>query len=131
MKKSGILNADLIRVIATMGHTNRLVIADSGLPIPNGVQRIDLALATGIPSFLQTLEAVLAELQVEGAVVAEEMRHRSPQLYEATRRLLGGIRLEHVPHESFKALLPEVRAVVRTGDQTPYANVILQSGVTF
>jgi len=131
MKKRGILNADLIHVIATMGHTDRLVIADSGLPIPHGVQRIDLALATGIPSFLQTLEVVLAELQVETAVVADEMRHRSPQLYETTRQLLGSIRLEHVPHEVLKASLALARAVVRTGEQTPYANVILQSGVTF
>lgn len=131
MKKAGILNAELMRVIATMGHTDRLVIADSGLPIPPDVPRIDLALVAGVPSFVQTLQAVLAELQVEAAVVAEEMRQRSPNLYQVTRQLLGGIRLDHVPHEAFKAMLPEVRAVVRTGEQTPYANIILQSGVTF
>lgn len=131
MKKTGILNADLVHVLATMGHTDRLVIADSGLPIPPDVPRIDLALVAGIPTFLQTLQAVLGELQVEAAVLAEEMRSRSPSLYEATRRLLSGIRLDHVPHEDFKAMLPQVRAVVRTGEQTPYANVILQSGVTF
>lgn len=131
MKKSGILNPDLLSVIGKMGHTDRLVIADSGLPIPPGVRRIDLALVAGVPTFLQALEAVLAELQVEAAVVAEEMAARSPQVYSATQRLLGAIRLDRVPHESFKALLPGVRAVVRTGEQTPYANVILQSGVTF
>lgn len=131
MKKTGILNPDLMQVIATMGHTDRLVIADSGLPIPATVRRIDLALAAGIPTFLQTLEAVLRELQVEVAVVAEEMPRRSSGLYAATQHALGGIRLEHIPHEAFKALLPGVRAVVRTGEQTPYANVILQSGVTF
>ncbi len=131
MKKTGILNPDLLSVIAMMGHTDRLVIADSGLPIPPAVRRIDLALVAGIPSFLQTLEAVLGELKVEAAVVADEMQTRSPDLYRATRRVLEGIRLEHVPHESFKAMLPGVRAVVRTGEQTPYANVILQSGVTF
>ena len=131
MKKTGILNAELMRVIATMGHTDRLVIADSGLPIPPDVPRIDLALVAGVPSFVQTLQAVLAELQVEVAVVAEEMRQRSPNLYQATRQLLGGIRLDHVPHETFKTMLPQVRAVIRTGEQTPYANIILQSGVTF
>ena len=131
MKKSGLLNADLLRVIASMGHTDRLVIADSGLPIPPDVPRIDLALAAGIPSFLDTLRAVLGELQVEAAVVAEEIRQRNPEIYQATRQMLGGSRVEHVPHEAFKVLLPGVRAVVRTGEQTPYANVILQSGVTF
>ena len=131
MKKAGILNPDLLAVIAMMGHTDRLVIADSGLPIPPAVRRIDLALVAGIPSFLQTLEAVLGELKVEAAVVADEMQTRSPDLYRATKRLLNGIRLEHVPHESFKAMLLGVRAVVRTGEQTPYANVIVVSGVTF
>ena len=131
MKKSGILNAELMRVIASMGHTDLLVIADSGLPIPASVPRIDLALAAGVPSFLQVLQAVLAELQVEAATVAEEMRQRSPDLYQAAGHLLGATPLRHLSHEQFKALLPRVRAVVRTGEQTPYANIILQSGVTF
>lgn len=131
MKKSGILNAELIRVIALMGHTDLLVIADSGLPIPPAVPRIDLALVAGVPTFMQTVQAVLAELQVESATVAEEMRQRSPSLYQAVRQTLGSIPLAHVSHEQFKAMLPRVRAVVRTGEQTPYANVILQSGVTF
>lgn len=131
MKKSGILNPDLMKIIASMGHTDRLCVADSGLPIPPGVPRIDLVLVAGVPGFLQTLRAVLGELQVEEAVVAEEMRTRSPQLYEQTRQALGGIRLQYVPHGQFKEMLQTVRAVVRTGEQTPYANVILESGVMF
>ncbi len=131
MKKTGILNPDLAQIIASMGHTDRLAIADSGLPIPANVRRIDLALSAGIPTFLQTLVTVLGDLQVEVAVVAEEMPRRSPELYAATRHALGGIRVEQVPHETFKSLLAGVRAVVRSGEQTPYANVILQSGVTF
>ena len=131
MKKSGILNPDLIHVIASMGHTDRLCIADSGLPIPPGVPRIDLALVAGVPGFLQTLEAVLRELQIEGAVVAEEMKTQSPGIYEEVKRLLGGVKLRHQPHDELKAMLHTVRAVVRTGEQTPYANIILESAVTF
>lgn len=131
MKKSGILNADLMRVIATMGHTDRLVIADSGLPIPSSVPRIDLALVAGVPTVAQTLQAVLGELQVEAATIADEMRQRSPAMYQAIRQLLGAIPFQQVSHEQFKAMLPNVRAVVRTGEQTPYANVMLHSGVTF
>jgi D-ribose pyranase len=131
MKKNGILNADLMRVIATMGHTDRLVIADSGLPIPPSVPRIDLALVAGVPTVVQTLQAVLSELQVESATIADEMRHRSPAIHQAVRQLLGGIPIQQVSHEQFKAMLPHVRAVVRTGEQTPYANVMLHSGVTF
>ncbi len=131
MKKNGILSADLMRVIALMGHTDLLVIADSGLPIPPGVPRIDLALVAGVPTFMQALAAVLAELQVESATVAEEMRQRSPALHQTVRQTLGTIPLAQVSHEQFKATLLRVRAVVRTGEQTPYANIILQSGVTF
>jgi D-ribose pyranase len=131
MKKGGILNAELVRVIALMGHTDLLAIADSGLPIPPTVGRIDLALVAGVPSFMQGLAAVLAELQVESATVAEEMRQRSPALYQATRQALGTIPLTHISHDQFKALLPRARAVVRTGEQTPYANILLHSGVTF
>ncbi len=131
MKKTGILHPELNAVIASMGHTDRLVIADSGLPIPVAVRRIDLALVAGIPTFLETLEAVLKELRVEAAIIAEEMSRRSPQLYQATQRALEGIRVQQITHEAFKGLLPGVRAVIRTGEQTPYANVILQSGVTF
>jgi D-ribose pyranase len=131
MKKTGILNPMLLAVLGEMGHTDRLVIADSGLPIPPSVRRIDLALVAGVPSFAETLEAVLGELKVEAAVVAEEMQTRSPGLYEALRHALKDVRLDRVPHESFKAMLPGARAVVRTGEQTPYANVMLISGVTF
>lgn len=131
MKKGGILNAELVRVIALMGHTDLLAIADSGLPIPPAVPRIDLALVAGVPSFMQGLVAVLAELQVESATVAEEMRQRSPALYHAARQALGTIPLTHISHDQLKALLLRVRAVVRTGEQTPYANILLHSGVTF
>lgn len=131
MKKSGILNPDLMHVITLMGHTDRLAIADAGLPIPDDAPRIDLALIAGVPGFLQTLEAVLAELKVERAVIAAEMPSRNPQIYEGVQRLLGATPVDRLPHERFKELLHDVRAVVRTGEQTPYANIILQSGVTF
>src|SRR2546428_12308602 len=114
MKKSGILNAELMRVITSMGHTDRLVIADSGLPIPPSVLRIDLALSSGVPTFAQTLQAVLHELQVESATVAEAMRQRSPALYHAIRQLLGATPPQHVSPEQFKAAPLQARAAART-----------------
>src|SRR2546428_13717345 len=108
MKKSGILNAELMRVITSMGHTDRLVIADSGLPIPPSVLRIDLALSSGVPTFAQTLQAALHALQVEPATVAEEVRQRSPALYQALRQLLGPTPLQHDSHQQFKAALLQV-----------------------
>src|SRR2546425_9421908 len=102
MKKSGILHPELMRVIASMGHTDRLVIADSGLPIPPSVLRIDFALSSGVPTFAQTLQAVLHELQVESATGAEEMGELSPALYQAMQHVLGATPLQHLSHEQFK-----------------------------
>ncbi len=131
MKKTTLLNQPLSDVIAGMGHLDTLVVADAGLPIPLITRRIDLAVSTGVPSFLDVLRAVLTEMQVESAVVAEEMPAKSPALYTALRQVLGDIPVELVPHEQFKAHTVSARAVARTGECTPYANVILVAGVVF
>ena len=131
MKKIGLLNQPLSEVIAGLGHTDTLVIADAGLPVPPGTRRIDLALVEGIPSFLDTLGAVLSEMQVERVVVAEEMLDVSPGTYDAVVELLGDVPVETVTHPVFKEQTRSARAVVRTGEFTPYANVILVAGVVF
>jgi D-ribose pyranase len=131
MKKIGIINQPIASVIAGLGHTDTLVIADAGLPIPAEPQRIDLALTQGIPPFLDTLRVVLSEMQVERAVVAEEMLKVSPQVYQAVKALLGNVPIETVPHVAFKQQTHAARAVIRTGEFTPYANIILVAGVVF
>ncbi len=131
MKKTTLLNQPLSAVIAGLGHTDTLVIADAGLPIPPETQRIDLALRSGIPGFLETLETVLTEMAVEKAIIADEMQDVSPQLFAALKERLGDIPIETIPHTQFKEMTRDARAVVRTGEFTPYANVILVSGVTF
>lgn len=131
MKKNGILNHQIMLAISTMGHTDSLVIADAGLPIPPEAARIDLALVPGVPGFAETLEAVLGELQVEEAVVAAEMKGRNPAVAAEVNRLLQGIKVQEVSHEQFKELTGKAVAVIRTGECTPYANVILRSGVIF
>jgi D-ribose pyranase len=131
MKKIGIINQPVAAVIAGLGHTDTLVIADAGLPIPAETQRIDLALTQGIPTFLDTLRVVLGEMQVERATVAEEMLKVSPQIYQAVKALLGDVPIETVPHVTFKEQTHAARAVIRTGEFTPYANIILVAGVVF
>lgn len=131
MKKTGVLNQPISSVIAGLGHMDTLVIADAGLPIPPETQRIDLALTEDIPSFLDTLRVVLMEMQVEQAIVAEEMLDASPQVYEAIKEMLGDVPIETVTHLIFKEQTRSARAVIRTGEFTPYANVILTAGVVF
>jgi len=131
MKKTGVLHHELADVIAAMGHTDMLVVADAGLPVPLGVQRIELAIAPGLPGILDVVRAIAAELEVEGLIVAEELGSRNPGLEQAFQEIFPGASLTRLPHEAFKERTKSARAVVRTGECTPYANVILCSGVTF
>ncbi len=101
------------------------------MPIPQETPRLDLALTAGIPTFLDTLRAVLTEMQVQRAIVAEEMLEASPGLYEALEEVLGGVPIETVTHLTFKEQTRPARAGVRSGEFTPYANVILVAGVVF
>ena len=128
MKKIGIINQPIAAVIGGLGHTDTIAIADAGLPIPAATQRIDLALTRGVPSFLETLRVVLAELFVEKAIVAEEMQSVSPQMYAALVEVLGDTPIEVIPHVEFKRETAVTKAIIRTGEFTPYANVILVAG---
>ncbi|MBM7622547.1 D-ribose pyranase [Sporohalobacter salinus] len=131
MKKQGILNNDLSKLIAEMGHTDKLVICDAGLPIPSEANRIDLALTEGVPKFIEALAAILDDLVVERAIIAEEMEQESPELFTATMELLGEIPVDKYTHEEFKKLSKQAKGIVRSGEVTPFANIILISGVDF
>jgi D-ribose pyranase len=131
MKKTTLLNSDLSYIIATLGHLDTLVIADAGLPIPSETERIDLALTQGVPSATQTLKVVLDEMKVEKVILAEEVKDRNPKFFSEVQRLLSEVPFEFVTHSEFKTKTADARAVVRTGEFSPYANVILVSGVVF
>ena len=127
MKKTTLLHSDLSYIIATLGHLDTLVIADAGLPIPAGTVRIDLALTQGLPGAAQTLKVVLEEM----VILAEEVKDRNPGFLATVQELLPGIPVEFVTHSEFKTRTASARAVVRTGEFSPYANVILVAGVVF
>lgn len=131
MKKIGIINQPISALIAGLGHMDRIVIADAGLPIPAETARIDLALREGVPTFMQTLETILEEMQVESAIIAEEISEHNPQMEASIRAVLGEIPITKTPHEKFKQETSSARAVIRTGEFSPYSNIILVSGVVF
>lgn len=139
MKKGRLLNAELSHVIARLGHTDTLTIADAGLPIPAGPQRIDLALTPGTPDFMQVVNAVALEMQVESALIAEEIKQHNPQLHSALIAVLEALQqhqgniisISYTSHEQFKQQTQRSQAVIRSGECSPYANVILSAGVTF
>jgi D-ribose pyranase len=132
-KTATTINPALSRVISETGHTDLLVVTDAGLPIPPGAERIDLAYRPGAPAFFDVLDTVLAELVVEGATVSAEVAEKSPEVLEALRERFAGMdfEIELVPHVDFKKLTHGARAFVRSGEFTPYANVILHAGVAY
>jgi D-ribose pyranase len=131
MKKTKILNSDLSAVIALMGHTDTITIGDAGLPVPDNSKRIDLAVKRGLPAFLDVLETVLYELEVEEITVASEIITGNPVLYKKITELFSFAKINLIPHSEFKEMTKNSKAVVRTGECTPFANIILQSGVAF
>ncbi|WP_160104975.1 D-ribose pyranase [Pseudomonas izuensis] len=134
MKKTPLLNVALSRLIASLGHGDTVVIGDAGLPVPPGVELIDLALTQGIPDFIGTLKVVLSEMQVESHVLAREILEKRPSALAALDELRGEGALgqrDLLSHEQLKVLSRQARAIVRTGECQPYCNIVLVAGVTF
>ena len=129
MKRHGILNSHISKVLTDLGHTDMIVIADCGLPIPAGVERIDLALELGTPSFVDVVRIVADDMAVEQVTLATEIKEANPVALEAVTKL--DVPQDYVSHEAFKELTKQAKVIIRTGEATPYANVILHAGVIF
>ncbi|MBS0909474.1 D-ribose pyranase [Tatumella sp. JGM118] len=139
MKKGTLLNSEISSVVSRLGHTDSLTISDAGLPVPRGPQRIDLALTAGVPGFLQVVAAVTDEMQVESAILAEEILLHNVQLHSDLIALMehlqhrqgNTIDITYMSHQQFKERTQSSQAIVRSGECSPYANIILNAGVTF
>lgn len=139
MKRGMLLNSEISYVISKLGHTDTLTIGDCGLPVPEGVQRIDLAVVKGLPEFMPVLQAILEEQEIEKVILAEEIKSANPELLKEILTLMErtGVKegktidVEYMPHEEFKKKTKDSKAVVRTGEYKAYANIILVSSVTF
>lgn len=131
MRKGKLLNSNIVSVLAKLGHTDTITIGDAGLPIPGKVERIDLALLKGVPSFLETLMIVASDMEIEKITLAEEIKTHNPEVLNVIKEKFEQIEITFVSHEEFKQLSSGSKAIIRTGECTPYANIILQSGVNF
>ena len=131
MKKHGILNTQLAGLIAGLGHKDTYLIGDAGMPIPPGVEIVDLVLTEGVPTFPQVLDAVLEEAAVEGYTLAEEIKEANPRLHAYIKEKLPDITRAYIPHEDLKKMSAKCKFAIRTGEFSPYPNVILRAGVVF
>ena len=131
MKKNGILNSEISKLLSDLGHTDQITIADAGLPVPDGVKKIDLALKLGTPSFIEVLDEVLKDMAVEKVILAEEIKVDNESQLDAIHQLVDTNEVEFVSHEAFKKQSGQSKAIIRTGEATPFSNIILQSNVIF
>lgn len=131
MKKDGILNPDICHVVAALNHTQYLAIADPGLPIPENVRVIDISLKKGVPSFVEVLTAIKEELVIESYIYAEEMEDGNCLLFDEMKELLKELPSQKVSHNDFKGLLSNASAIIRTGECSSFANIMLIGGVNF
>lgn len=137
MKRGQLLNRHLSYLIASLGHLQEITIADAGLPVPAGVDVIDLAVSPGVPSFFDVLKALRSELVVEEAIYAKEV---SPALesqfvseFDAWQSMQGKQinSLKTISHDAFKSRTSNSSVIIRTGETTPHCNIILVAGVNF
>ncbi|MFS0782633.1 D-ribose pyranase [Bacillus sp. 1P06AnD] len=131
MKKHGILNSSISKVLADLGHTDLVVIGDAGLPVPDGVQKIDLALVPGLPAFRQVVEAVSDDMVIEQVILAEEIKEANGVAHAFLKGHFQGVEMTYICHKQLKEMSKQAKAVIRSGEITPYANCILKAGVFF
>lgn len=131
MKKCGIINSEISKVLSDLGHTDSICIGDCGLPVPDGVKKIDLALKLGEPSFIEVLKLIDEDMYVEKIILAEEIKTKNPTQLENIKKIYNNIDTEYVPHDEFKKKTKNVKAIIRTGEASPYSNIILISKVCF
>lgn len=131
MYKTGTLNSEISKVLSDLGHTDEIVIADCGLPVPEGVKKIDLALIKGLPSFIEVLTEIEKHMVIEHITLASEIKSANTKVLSEIQRLMGEVETTFVTHDAFKKLNKQAKVIIRTGEATPYANIILRSGVNF
>jgi D-ribose pyranase len=131
MKKTGIMNSELSKIVASVGHTDIIAVVDSGYPIPKHVYRVDLALKKNVPSILETVQEIAKELSIEKITFADESQQHCPELIRDILEAAENPEAASISHNAFKELVHTAAAVIRTGECIPFSNVILHGGVAF
>jgi D-ribose pyranase len=147
-KPEGILNPKISELVSRMGHGDRLTVTDRGFPLPlnDDVTVADVSVGPNLPGVVEVVDTILEELEIEEVIIAEETEKESPEIHEQFMNIVGDldnqgndIEITVIPHQEFKGLVlrgteeekEKMKGMVRTGELTPYANIMLVSGVTF
>jgi len=129
MKEIGIVNRELSRLLSEQGHGDLLMVVDAGFAIPKSADVVDISLTENCPLVIDTLQELQKFFSVEKLIIADKTKEVSPTLFANITKLIGkDVPVEIVSHPQLKEMSAKVKAVIRTGDFTAYANVILVSG---
>jgi D-ribose pyranase len=129
MLTSGILNPQILSLIARVRHTNTIVIADRGFPFWPQIETIDISLVDDVPRVLDVTRALRSNFNVARAWMAEEFeRVNNAATRKSLAEAMAGVELLNEPHVDFKKRVPGAIGLIRTGDTIQYANIILESG---
>ena len=132
MLKSEIIHPQVLKLLGELGHTDKITVADAGLPIPAGVERIELAWSPNEPKLVAVLRVLVENTVIQKAYIAEEIKSLGDsETYTCILKILEGIPIEYIPHSVFKQMTQDVKGVIRTGEFSPYPNVILECGCRF
>lgn len=134
-----ILSPELIKTLCEMGHGDEIVIADANFPSENFGQRC--VRADGI-SGEKLLEAILSvippdtysdENMILMELVPSDVGKINPEIWDRYSKIAlkksGDIRIGHVERFAFYERAKNAYAVVASGEEAVYANVIIKKGV--
>ncbi len=128
MLKHGILNPHILELLARVRHTNTLVIADWAFPYWPEIETVDISLTHGIPTVLDVFELIRPIFEIGQVMQAEEfVKHNPSEVIARHDQAMTGLNLTRLPHDALKTHVPKAIGLIRTGDQTIYGNLILQS----
>jgi D-ribose pyranase len=128
MLKTGILNPQINALLSRVRHTNTLVIADRGFPFWPLIETVDISLVDDIPCILEVLRAIRPNFAIGKAWMAQEfLKQNTARTRAAFAEALRGIDVAHEPHTEFKKRIPHAIGLIRTGDTTQFANMVLES----
>lgn len=131
MYKGACLNPQLARIFAETGHTDTICVTDAGFPVPKGPERVDLAWKRGNPEWLEVCRMAAQEMVIEQIYLAEELKSGDPDMIKAFIGIFPEVPIAFITHEELKKMSGNTRAVIRTGECTPFCNCILRAGVDF
>ncbi len=133
-----LISPDLLKVLMEMGHGDEIVLADGNFPAASHAQRLIRCDGHGIP---ELLEAILQLLPLDSyvqhpaclmqVVPGDPVQTPIWEKYRAIIEAKEGMAdpLKHEERFAFYERAKKAYAVVATGEEALYANLILKKGV--